>query len=351
MITNLIYAYLLNTFAPKKKFKKIPFLYIDLVNHCNSKCITCDIWKNPQGETLTTDQWLNFFKQLPSHGVKLVSIGGGEPTLNKDLPILIKELKALGIKVHLNSHLATCNDTYLKSLTDAGLDAIHVSVDGVTEASYQQIRGINALKAVEKNINWIKQNTKILVGINTVVGKHNFNNIDDIVNWSNKLNVKKLQFIPVSNNLQQNNMSSERFTDFSPTASEVITKYKSTLKSSLRKLQKVSVLTNSKTFIDKFEYAYVAKRLTSCFAGRAFVTINAKGEVLACYEYSTKLNILNKTLKEILYSPEYAHTLDKVRSCTLPCHDVGSAEVSLRLNPRYFLTNLKTIIKELKSYT
>src|SRR3990172_2847778 len=63
---------------------------------CNSKCITCDAWKNSRENELTTDELINALRQLKTIGVKIVRFSGGESLLRPDLPELVRESRNLG---------------------------------------------------------------------------------------------------------------------------------------------------------------------------------------------------------------------------------------------------------------
>lgn len=349
MIKDFLFLYIQSRIFPDRAYKKTPFIYLDIHNRCNSKCLTCDIWKNNSITELTLDEWDSLIDQFPSLGVKLVSIGGGEPTLRHDLEEIVKRIRKRGIKVHLNTHLATISTTRLQLLVEAGVNAFHISVDAIGSEAYKKIRGINKFVEVERNIAFLLEQTDVFVGINCVVSAHNVTHLEEIGSWAEKLAVHKLQFIPVSNNLQQKDMNSELFKNHL-VAKHEWGNYKKSMMNIRNKLLKKGIQGNSPTFLSFFEYAYIQKRKFSCFAGKAFLTVDSKGEVLPCYEYSSGLNVKDMKLKEIITSKKYQAALAQVNSCQKACHDVGSAEVNIRLSLRRFFKNIPLIAQELKSY-
>ena len=349
MIWDFLFLYIQSKIFPGRAYKKIPFIYLDIHNGCNSRCLTCDIWKNDSANELTLDDWESLITQFSDLGVKLVSIGGGEPTLRHDLEEIVKRIKALGISVHLNSHLATIGPSRLQSLIEAGVNAFHISVDAIGDEFYKKIRGINKFAEVERNIAFLLKQKGIFVGINCVVSAHNVQQLEEIGSWAESLGVHKLQFIPASNNLQQKNMNSEVFQNHL-VAKHEWSIHKKRMMDIRNKLLKKGIQGNSPTFLSSFEYAYIEKRKFSCFAGKAFLTVDSKGEVLPCYEYSSDLNVKSMKLKEIIASEKYQKALTEINQCQKACHDVGSAEVNIRLSLRRILKNIPLITKELKSY-
>ena len=70
-------------------------------------------------------------------GTKEVHLTGGEPTLNKDLPTLVFELKKHGFRVKMTSNGETGGDIY-SDLAKAGLDSVNISIFGSTPEEYAE---------------------------------------------------------------------------------------------------------------------------------------------------------------------------------------------------------------------
>ena len=81
---------------------------------------------------------------LQKHRGKKVKIDliSAEPTLREDLPQIIAHLKGQGhiVALHTNG-LRLANRDYLKTLMDAGLDEVHLQMDGFDDEAYMKIRG------------------------------------------------------------------------------------------------------------------------------------------------------------------------------------------------------------------
>ena len=68
---------------------------IKVTENCNSRCITCDVWKNKFQQNLTTQELENIFYQLKEIGIRMIGFTGGEPLLRNDIGELIKKPKKL----------------------------------------------------------------------------------------------------------------------------------------------------------------------------------------------------------------------------------------------------------------
>ncbi|MCG7840958.1 MAG: anaerobic ribonucleoside-triphosphate reductase activating protein, partial [Methanomassiliicoccales archaeon] len=84
-----------------------------------------------------------------------VVITGGEPTLNEDLPELISRVRALGLKVKLDTN--GTNPDMLDDLIKAGLlDFVAMDLKGPLDLKYDQLCGTAVdLVAIKRSINMI----------------------------------------------------------------------------------------------------------------------------------------------------------------------------------------------------
>lgn len=123
---------------------------LELTEHCNSRCQTCDIWKKPEaGEkaSLSLKHAERLLSDFGKHTLWL-ALSGGEITLYKDFP----ELALLIRKYcpHLKLVTFTTNGLnptkaleFAKILKNLGADIfVTVSLDG-DEMTHDQIRGID----------------------------------------------------------------------------------------------------------------------------------------------------------------------------------------------------------------
>ena len=74
-----------------KKYVKIA--YFLLTNNCNSKCTTCDYWKNHDTADFKTEDILDIIKHLSEYGLDTVIFSGGEPLLDKNIFNTCKEIR------------------------------------------------------------------------------------------------------------------------------------------------------------------------------------------------------------------------------------------------------------------
>jgi MoaA/NifB/PqqE/SkfB family radical SAM enzyme len=117
-------------------------LYLEITNRCNLLCETC-----PRTfETLEPPadmSWALFTRivdQVPEIA-RVVLHGVGEPMLVKDLPRMIRYLKARGTYVLFNTNGTLLQPRRFATLVGTVPDELRVSLDAADRASYARIRG------------------------------------------------------------------------------------------------------------------------------------------------------------------------------------------------------------------
>lgn len=112
---------------------------------CNFRCPFChnpDVVLHP--ETFDEIPLKEIEESVRDHADFLdgVVVTGGEPTIHKDLPDLIRSLKSLGVKVKLDTNGS--NPDMLKDLIEAGLiDYVAMDLKAPLNEKYDELTGIS----------------------------------------------------------------------------------------------------------------------------------------------------------------------------------------------------------------
>jgi radical SAM protein with 4Fe4S-binding SPASM domain len=117
-------------------------LYLEVTNECNLTCVTCPLTygRVESPALLTVAKVRELVSQFPS-ATRMVLHGIGEPLLNRELPEIIRYLKAEGKYVLFNSNATLLNARWRQELIDSQLDEFRVSLDATTPESYARVRG------------------------------------------------------------------------------------------------------------------------------------------------------------------------------------------------------------------
>lgn len=83
------------------------FLELEITQFCQLKCAHCYSESGPQGGrgTMTADHWEQVIDQAAALGVTTVQFIGGEPTLDPDLPRLVRYALGAALKVDVYTNL------------------------------------------------------------------------------------------------------------------------------------------------------------------------------------------------------------------------------------------------------
>jgi pyrroloquinoline quinone biosynthesis protein E len=115
----------------------------ELTHRCPLQCPYCS---NPleldrAGAELDTATWLRVLAEAAALGVLQVHFSGGEPTVRKDLPAIIRGAARHGIYSNLITSGVMLDEAGLAALVDAGLDHAQLSFQDVEPANADRIGG------------------------------------------------------------------------------------------------------------------------------------------------------------------------------------------------------------------
>lgn len=146
MVTTLIPLHAVGMDGPAHDAfgRRINYLRVSLTDRCNLRCVYC---MPPEGvrwqakeELLTDDEMLRVIRCAADVGFTKIRLTGGEPTLRRNLPDLIREIAALPT---ITDIAMTTNGVLLSRLAEplarAGLKRINVSLDTLDADRFRRI--------------------------------------------------------------------------------------------------------------------------------------------------------------------------------------------------------------------
>ncbi len=191
--------------------RSFPYFRISITDVCNFKCGYClpngyQKSKNKK-EFLSLEEIKRIGKALSELGVCKIRLTGGEPTVRKDFVEIIENLKSLP---GINKVVFTTNGYNLKniakSVVNAKIDGINVSIDSLDREKFKFITGkdklediLIGLKALQDlNFKNIKVNAVLLKGVND--GEQDFDSWQQFIK-SNNVDFRYIELMQTGDNL------------------------------------------------------------------------------------------------------------------------------------------------------
>ncbi|WP_374686599.1 radical SAM protein [Promineifilum sp.] len=144
-----------NTIRLHRPVTHLAKLYVEPTNWCNIDCVTCmrNNWEVETGfmAAETFERIIAGLKTLPAPPT--VMFGGiGEPLSHAHIAEMVARVKALGCRTELITNGTLLTEKRARSLIDAGLDVLWVSIDGARPESYADVRLGAELPRVLENL-------------------------------------------------------------------------------------------------------------------------------------------------------------------------------------------------------
>ncbi len=333
------------------------------VDYCNAKCAFCPLFAVPPEikkkhapvffvKRSKLDPGL-FYQLIDSleemGGTKRVQFTGGEPLLHPELASMITYLKQ---KMPCCEVVVVTNGIALskevKDLTAAGVDRFSVSINGATAESLRKL-GMGDETTLDKIISGLNMLTEIrsrngrpYLGLTSVLTRHNYNEVEELVNLALKLGVSSLTFLPLVL-FQFGEHKTNEALSLSPGEFQA---FKEELDRMKRIAREKEIFIGLSSRWDE-RGCVSSERLyqeISCYSGYTFTLVYSDGKVYPCCNCLQALGDLNnQSFKELWHSEEYS----KFRAKTLRIAHSGKPNGCLCQECGYIYENEKyhTLLK------
>lgn len=291
-------------------------LFFELTSKCNLRCAHCyGSFSSLEKKELNCSSIISILEKAKKYGTYQIDLTGGEPLLYKDLKKLLKYCYFNGFLVRIFTNLTLFNDNFLTMFKNYGIKEIVTSIDSCHAECHNQFRGVP--KSFEKTLYAIKilKDNNIPVAINSMIGHHNKDHIEEMISFIDSLNVKSVLDVIIPEGRANG------------------------LKNSIQESAKIikDVYENHYNIINKNAIS------VSCGIGNRFVYIKSNGNVYPCPSMTNDINILGSVqsfdidrIWEILttkYNFNCNKKTDKCKNCSGGCriranilHDNFNAE-------------------------
>jgi len=296
------------------------FCFLEITNKCNNNCFGCgNVFQYKRSEKdLTYKQWKTIINKIAPH-INHVRVTGGEPSLRKDLFLILDELEKRKIEFSIFTNARWNNpNIFLNRLKKYKLfTGLLISLHGATAFSHEKWSRIKgSFKETIKNIR-LAISCDIMVDTNAVISPYNYDEVEKLTKLAFNLGAKTMVF----NRFYGKNESG----DFQKLETETSEKQ---LITAIKTIEKLKNKYNGRVIHGNCTpQCFYPTSSGGCLTGITYCTIDPFGNVRPCNHSPWKIgNILKKSLPSLWQSSKmrewrnYFPAECKKCSLFLKCH-------------------------------
>lgn len=170
--------------------------HLQLTNRCEAGCQGCYTGASPGGAASEWGlaEWMRAIDELADAGVFHVALGGGESAVLPWLGELAEHARRRGIVPNLTTSglVSEAELARLLAISDR-FGQINVSLDGIGP-TYARVRGFDGFARADAAIRALRR-VKREVGINVVVTRHNFDQLDQVFGYAAEHRLSEIELL------------------------------------------------------------------------------------------------------------------------------------------------------------
>jgi Fe-coproporphyrin III synthase len=173
----------------------LPLVIFYPTSRCNSRCVSCDWWKQTGERDLTLPEIDDLAGTLPELGTEIVVFSGGEPLLRPEVFDAAAMFRARGLTLHLLT-----SGILLERFADRvaqHFSRVCVSLDASTGELYERVRGVDALATVARGIKRLRELAPgVPMTARATLHRANFRELPRLIDYAHTLNLDGISFLP-----------------------------------------------------------------------------------------------------------------------------------------------------------
>jgi radical SAM protein with 4Fe4S-binding SPASM domain len=195
------------------------YVKIKLTWRCNLRCVMCNVWRQRRKSLLTLPVMASLADELVSLGTTKVHLTGGEVMLHPEIFEIIAAFSERGLKVNLTSNGTLIDAEHAARLVESDVRNVSLSVDGVTPAVHDALRGKGTWKRTlhgMRNLHRAAKHVhrKLHIRVNTVVSRKNYLDLAGLPALIHRSGADRLTLIPVDDQGERLHLNKERILEY-----------------------------------------------------------------------------------------------------------------------------------------
>jgi len=176
---------------------------LEVTQRCNSRCLSCNTWRYQKGglagersgrePELSLEEHLGVIRDARTLGVEAIELHGGEPSLCKHLPQLVRACADAGLTTHFATNGLHYTRELVRAVTAARVTRLRFSLDGVGK-DHDRLRGVaGAYDQLVRTMGmFVDADTDRTIGksIRTNVSSANLERIDRVLDVAKEIGIE-----------------------------------------------------------------------------------------------------------------------------------------------------------------
>jgi MoaA/NifB/PqqE/SkfB family radical SAM enzyme len=251
-----------------------------VTNFCNAKCVYCSFYKEQEKKYVSFDEAVQAIDYLSEINTGVLSLTGGEPLLNPDLPEIVKYARNKGLIVYTGTNSIPLSEQLAKDLARSDISAVWISFESSSYKEFDLNRGVPKLHMKVKDGLASLRNA----GINTFAISLINKSIRDYFKLTElliELGFDKVKFdYPIDFKLESTykGWSTSNLLKFNADEMKAVIHY--ILK--IRKEGLIKVINPEIGLLGAVDYYYNKPPKYSCYAGNKILYLDTKLDIFRC---------------------------------------------------------------------
>jgi len=157
-------------------------VHLQVTKGCNLNCIHCfsDSGKALKNE-LKFKEITALIDQMAEIGSYELTVGGGEPFLRSDMLDIIGYAHKAGINLSVSTNATLVNKKLSQKLGKQKLKKMRVSFEGVSQKTYEFLRGKNTYKKALRGLRFLRENCSFPIYLHVTLIKQNLSELPGLI--------------------------------------------------------------------------------------------------------------------------------------------------------------------------
>lgn len=187
--------------------RQVTYVRMSITDRCDFRCVYCmdeEMQFMPREQLLTLEEIVTLLRAFCELGVEKIRITGGEPLVRRNVDWLVQQIGNLKHETALKELNLTTNGSqlpkYAKSLAEAGMDRINISLDSLQADRFKALTRTGELSQVLAGIDAAKEAGFKRIKLNAVIMKgRNDDEICDLAQFAidNDLDISYIEEMPL----------------------------------------------------------------------------------------------------------------------------------------------------------